>query len=168
LRVYLYKIPQMSGVEVSAGVTSALATRYGRIIAGVKDSSGDEAALVELCKQFGPSLDVLAGSEQLLAAAMRSGASGCVSATANAYAEWIVELYAKPDDAALHAGVVEARKVFERYPLIAALKAFEARRAGEVRWRTVLPPLQPLTRNRENQLFAEFDQLALAARPARK
>jgi len=161
LRLYLYKIPQVSGVDISAGVISTLLSRYGRVIAGVKDSSGDEAALLELCARFGASLDVLAGSEQFLPAALRSGASGCVSATANAYAEWIVELYATPDDPALHDGVVQARKLFERYPLIAALKAFEARRGGDVRWRNVLPPLQQLARSREEQLFADFDRLGL-------
>jgi 4-hydroxy-tetrahydrodipicolinate synthase len=36
------------------------------------------------------------------------------------------------------------RTVFERFPTIAALKAFEARRSGDARWRNVRPPLTAL------------------------
>jgi 4-hydroxy-tetrahydrodipicolinate synthase len=45
------------------------------------------------------------------------------------------------------------RAVFERYPTIAALKAFEARRSGDARWRNVRPPLTALDGQDEAALF---------------
>lgn len=49
LRAYLYHIPQISGVAIPTGVAVNLRKRYGKVIAGLKDSSGD-------FKQFGRSV----------------------------------------------------------------------------------------------------------------
>src|SRR3954464_7828630 len=41
LRATLYHIPQVSGVAVPASVAASLRKRYGLVVAGLKDSSGD-------------------------------------------------------------------------------------------------------------------------------
>src|SRR4051794_22501330 len=41
LRAYLYHIPQVSGVAIPADVAASLRKRYGKVVAGLKDSSGD-------------------------------------------------------------------------------------------------------------------------------
>ncbi len=43
LRLTLYNIPQVSGVAVPPGAAARLRGRYGRLVAGVKDSSADFA-----------------------------------------------------------------------------------------------------------------------------
>lgn len=162
LRLYFYNIPQMSGVEIGERVVAPVAARYPGIVAGIKDSAGDWPATETLCTRFGKTIDVLVGSERFLVAGVAAGASGCVTATANAFAEIICELYERIGDsaaAALQHRVSAARAVFEGYPMIAALKEFEARRSGDARWRNVRPPLAKLPR-------ADADALAAAtARP---
>src|SRR5438874_6320641 len=43
LSLYLYHIPQFSGVSIRAGVVARLAADFPRVVAGVKDSGGDFA-----------------------------------------------------------------------------------------------------------------------------
>lgn len=147
LRMYFYNIPQLTGVDIGPDIIQPLAARYPKIVAGIKDSSGVWAATEMLCSRFGAEIDVLVGSERHLLSGVAAGASGCVTATANALAESICALAARlddPDAAAMQARVSAGRTVFERYPMIAALKAFEARRSGDARWRNVRPPLSAL------------------------
>ena len=157
LRVYLYQIPQLTGVSLGPNIVEALRRAYPHTIAGIKDSSGDLAAITELCARFGEEIDVLAGSERYLLAALRAGASGCVTATANANAAQICTLYRKRDDPdadALQAAVAAVRGKFEGYPMIAALKAFTASRTGDERWRNVRAPLVALDRTQAGELSA--------------
>jgi 4-hydroxy-tetrahydrodipicolinate synthase len=157
LRVYFYNIPQMSGVELGEGVIEPLAARYRGIVAGIKDSAGNWPATESLCSRFGSTMDVLVGSERFLSSGIAAGASGCVTATANAFAVAICELYARigqPDAPALQERVSAARAVFERYPVIAGLKEFEARRSGDARWRNTRPPLTRLSERDARELAA--------------
>ena len=165
LRLYLYNIPQMTGVAIGPAVADQLAARYPTIVAGIKDSAGDWAATESLCKRFGGSLDVLVGSERFLTAGIAAGASGCVTATANAFAKAICELYARigtPDAPALQERVSRMRAAVERYPAIAALKELEARRSGDARWRNVRPPLTTLRREDADALDSELGAVSLA------
>jgi 4-hydroxy-tetrahydrodipicolinate synthase len=147
LRVYLYRIPQLSGVDIGAAVIRELRDRYPDIIAGIKDSSGDKAGTVALCEEFGAALDVLVGTESFLLECLAAGASGCVTATANAHPSLICQLYAERGQLsapALQASAAAARAMLESKPMIPALKDFTARRTGDARWRNVRPPLVAL------------------------
>jgi 4-hydroxy-tetrahydrodipicolinate synthase len=147
LRVYLYSIPQFSGVDIGAEVIRELRARYPNIVAGLKDSSGDRAGTIALCEEFGASIDVLVGSESFLLECLAAGASGCVTATANAHPDLISQLYAErgqPSAPALQVSVAAARSTFESKPMISGLKDFTARRTGDSRWRNVRPPLVAL------------------------
>jgi 4-hydroxy-tetrahydrodipicolinate synthase len=170
LRLYFYNIPQMSGVEIGAGVIEPLLARYPGVIAGIKDSAGDWAATESLCRRFGTTLDVLVGSERFLTQGIAAGASGCVTATANAFAAPICELYERigePDAPALQENVTRMRAAVERYPAIAALKELEARRSGDARWRNVRPPLTMLSRTDGDALASDLGAatLSLKGRP---
>jgi 4-hydroxy-tetrahydrodipicolinate synthase len=159
LRLYLYNIPQMTGIEIGDGIIGRLAARYPEVIAGIKDSAGDWPATESLCRRFGGTLDVLVGSERFLTEGVAAGASGCVTATANAFAESICELYTRAGDpgaAALQARADRMRAAVERYPAIAALKDLEARRSGDARWRNVRPPLTKMSRADADALSAEL------------
>jgi 4-hydroxy-tetrahydrodipicolinate synthase len=144
LRLYLYKIPQVSGVDIGAEVVGELYARYPKTVAGIKDSSGDKARTIALCEEFAESLDVLVGTESFLLDCLAAGASGCVTATANAHPDLISQLYAErglPAAAQLQTRVAANRSMFESKPMISGLKAFTARRTGDSRWRNVRPPL---------------------------
>ena len=84
LRVYLYRIPWLSGVDIGIGVVEKLLEKYPTVVAGIKDSSRDWPSTVELCARFGNALDVLVGSERDLRSAMQAGACGCVQASTTA------------------------------------------------------------------------------------
>jgi 4-hydroxy-tetrahydrodipicolinate synthase len=134
-------------VDIGAEVVGDLCDRYPKTIAGIKDSSGDKTGTIGLCEEFGGSLDVLVGTESFLLECLAAGASGCVTATANAHPDLLGQLYAercRPSAAALQAQVAAARSMFESKPMISGLKDFTARRTGDVRWRNVRPPLVAL------------------------
>lgn len=146
VRVYLYQIPQLTGIAFSPLVIEELLDRYD-VVAGIKDSSGDLERILALCERFKDRMDVLAGSERFLIPALCAGAAGCVTATANAHPEMIAELYAHRDAAdadARQERVAAERTAFERYPMIPGLKEHAARRTGDARWRNLRPPLVPL------------------------
>lgn len=161
LRLYFYNIPQMSGVPIGLEVIETLAARYPRTIAGIKDSAGDWQTTQAFCARFGARMDVLVGSERFLLRGLDAGASGCVTATANVFAESICELFAKidsPDAPAIQERVSAVRALFDGYPMIAALKEFEARRSGDARWKNVRPPLTSISRSEADALFAALLQ----------
>jgi 4-hydroxy-tetrahydrodipicolinate synthase len=159
LRLYLYNIPQMTGVAIGSDVIAPLASRYPDIVAGIKDSARDWPATESLCIRFGGTLDVLLGNEQFLTMGIAAGAAGCVAATANAFADSICELYARigdPGAPALQARASRMRAAVEGYPAVAALKELEARRSGDARWRNVRPPLTRLSRADADALSTEL------------
>jgi 4-hydroxy-tetrahydrodipicolinate synthase len=82
LRVYLYHIPQMTGVDLGLPLISRLVEAYPGVIAGTKDSSGDGKRIATLCREF-PRFSVIAGTEILLLETLRNGGEGCISATVN-------------------------------------------------------------------------------------
>lgn len=147
LRVYLYNIPGVSGVSISAEVLTRLASRYPTVIAGVKDSSGDWPTTQALLRAALPGgLDVYVGSERYLLPTLAAGGRGCISATANVNARAIVELADDPegpDAEARQRDLTATRSAIEDSgPLIATVKAQLARRYGHDGWRRVRPPLQ--------------------------
>jgi len=144
LRVYLYRIPQISAIDIKAPVADALLDRFGDVLAGIKDSTPEFEPVADLCARFATRLDFLVGTERYLLKALALGASGCVSATANANAQAICELF-KTKDPALQERVSAVRDMFEGLPVIAALKEYMARSTGDARWRNILPPLRPLS-----------------------
>ncbi|HEY6711947.1 MAG TPA: dihydrodipicolinate synthase family protein, partial [Rubrobacter sp.] len=82
LRLYLYHIPQMTGVDLGLPLISRLIDAYPAVVVGTKDSSGDRERIMTLCREF-PDFSVLAGTETLLLETLRSGGGGCISATVN-------------------------------------------------------------------------------------
>lgn len=148
LRVYLYHIPQVSGVPLGLDLIDRLLTRYPGTIAGIKDSSGDwqnTAALIERFVHRG--FNVFAGSENFLLATLRAGGVGCITATGNVNPGPIVELYNtwREAKAEIRQHALDAtRAAFSQFNLIAAMKAAIAWQSGNAAWATVRPPLVEL------------------------
>ncbi len=158
LRIYLYHIPQVSQVPITLPLIERLLVAYPGTIAGVKDSSGDMANTRAMLEQFQPrGFDVFAGSENYLLATLRGGGAGCISATANVNPAAIAELaqaWAQPDADARQAALDAVRAVFQKLPMIPALKAAIAHYGGDEGWATVRPPLVRLSSDQRASLVA--------------
>jgi 4-hydroxy-tetrahydrodipicolinate synthase len=136
LRLYLYHIPQMTGVELGLPLISRLIDSYPGVIVGTKDSSGDRERIMTLCREF-PDFSVLAGTETLLLETLRSGGAGCISATVNVtsrLARRVHDAHASGNDDeadALQERLTQVRGSIEAYPVIPALKQLMARLTGD-------------------------------------
>jgi 4-hydroxy-tetrahydrodipicolinate synthase len=166
LRIYLYHIPQVSQVPISLNLIGRLLKAYPNNIAGTKDSSGDwnntKATLDAYAKD---GFDVFPGSETFLLAGMRNGAKGCISATANVNPAAIHNLYANwqsADADALQAGLDRVRSIFQKYPMIPAMKRAIAHWSGHAGWGTVRPPLVELGAEQSQALIRELQDCGFA------
>ncbi|MGE5170641.1 MAG: dihydrodipicolinate synthase family protein [Rudaea sp.] len=175
LRIYLYHIPPVAQVPISLPLVERLLARYPRAIAGIKDSSGDFGNTRALLERFAPAgFDVFCGSESFLLATMRGGGAGCISATANVNPVAIARLareWRQADAEAQQAALDRVRGVFQKVPMIPALKAAIAHFTDDEAWTTVRPPLVALTRAQREQLrdglaAIGFDMPGLAKTPA--
>jgi 4-hydroxy-tetrahydrodipicolinate synthase len=165
LRVYLYHFPRLSTVPVTPALVKRLLAAYPRIIAGLKDSSGDWSFSAGLLKQF-PGFGVFSGSEGFLLANLRAGGTGCISANVNVTAPLAHKVYAAwHEDGAdrLQQQLDEARAVLDKYPLPAAIKHVMSVISGNAGWQHLLPPNQSLSDEEGRALIA-----GLAALPQMK
>ncbi len=162
LRVFLYHIPPVAQVPITLGLVERLLKAYPAQTAGMKDSSGDWNNTKAFLDAFGQSgFDVFAGSETFLLANMRHGGAGCISATANVHPGPIARLFdtwRNADADAQQARLDEIRGVFQKFPMIPALKAAIAHYGRDRSWATVRPPLVDLTAEQAKALLAELDQ----------
>ena len=164
LRIYLYHIPQVSGVGLSLELVDALRKKYPTIVVGIKDSSGDWGNTKNLLDM--EDFIVYPGSELQLVEAMKMGAPGCISATANLNSRQISDVIKHCEDenwdkaAASHEPVIQTRLVFQNYSPIPAQKALLAQITRQESWRNVRPPLMPLDNEKMRQLKEKLDAIA--------
>jgi 4-hydroxy-tetrahydrodipicolinate synthase len=138
LRATLYHIPQVSGVAVPAGVLGSLRQRYGRVIAGVKDSSGDFEAF-RAFRKAAPDCGCLVGAEVLIARALAEGGTGTICGMANLVPHLVRAMFAGPGgEPAMAAACAQINDP----DFLALLKAALAARTGDAAWRAVRPPLR--------------------------
>jgi 4-hydroxy-tetrahydrodipicolinate synthase len=162
LRVYLYHIPPVAQVPITLGLVERLLKAYPTQIAGMKDSGGEWSNTKAFLDAFAKSgFDVFAGSETFLLQNMRNGGAGCISATANVHPGPIARLFETwraADADAQQARLDVIRGVFQKFPMIPALKSAIAHHGGDAGWGTVRPPLVALTEAQAMALAAELAQ----------
>ncbi len=134
LRIYLYHIPQVAHVGLSIELVKRLYTDFPEVV-GIKDLSGDwenTAALLDI-----DGLIVYPGAELPVIEAIRRGAPGCISATANLNGvgiDEVIQLCHQGDyDVAeeKHIKVKAIRMLFQDYAPIPSQKALLARWSGD-------------------------------------
>ncbi len=161
LRIYLYHMPPVSQVGIGLKLIERLLKAYPGTIAGVKDSSGDWANTAAMLKEFQPQgFDVFAGTETVLLPTLRGGGAGCITATGNVNPTAILRLYQtwqNADADAQQKALNDTRAIFQKLPIIPAMKAAIAWKSGDETWTTVRPPLVELTEAQRRQLQAELD-----------
>ncbi len=166
LRVYLYHIPPVSQVGIGLKLIERLLGAYPKVVAGVKDSSGDWGNTQAMLSAFaGSGFQVFVGSERFLLANMRHGGVGCITACGNVNPGPIARLFRDwrtPEAEWLQGEINAVRGAIERYPVIAALKEILATHAKDPTWRTARPPLSPLSHEQAADLLADLQQRQFA------
>jgi 4-hydroxy-tetrahydrodipicolinate synthase len=159
LRLYLYHIPQMTGVDLGLPLISRLIDAYPGVVVGTKDSSGDRERITTLCREF-PGFSVFAGTETLLLETLRAGGDGCISATVNVTSRLARRVYdaheagKDGEAAALQERLTQLRASIEAYPVIPALKQLMADLTEDKQWRNIRPPLSGLDEKTTKDLLA--------------
>jgi len=145
LRLYLYHIPQVSGVAISPTVIERLVAGYSEVLAGVKDSECYLDHTRRLLSRF-RELAILVGFEPHLPAALAAGGAGTICGIANLFPRLMRRLY----DNALADHDDDLKRVesfiaaLDRYPLFAAFKALQSDLTGDAGWAALRPPLVAL------------------------
>jgi 4-hydroxy-tetrahydrodipicolinate synthase len=147
LRLYLYHIPQVSGVGLSVAMVSRLAAAYPAIVAGVKDSSGsfdNSRALVAAV----PQLSIFVGHEPHLPQLRKLGGAGTICGIANLYPRLMRRLYDHSLDSnpGVDLPLIETLiAALMRFPIFGALKSLQTELSGDASWRALRAPLLPLS-----------------------
>ena len=158
LRLTLYHIPQVAGVGVPPEVAARLRNRYGVMVAGVKDSSGDLDQF-RAFRATAPDLAVSVGHEADIAAALAEGGAGTICGMANVCMPLVQAMFRNASAAKT------MRKAIGLIggPFIPALKAVLAAQTTEPAWLRVRPPLRPGDVSRGGRIAAALTALQAAA-----
>ncbi len=148
LKLYLYHIPQVTGVSLSHHVIATLKQQYPDTILGIKDSACTTAHSVGLAEAFMKDLTVYVGFEPDLPEMGRRGSTGAISGLANFMPRVVNRLVTQPDAPATPAErerVIQLINLLGDYSLMPALKGIMAMLSGEPAWLRVRAPLVALT-----------------------
>jgi 4-hydroxy-tetrahydrodipicolinate synthase len=155
-----YHIPAVSGVGLSLDLLSRLKDSYPTKFTGIKDSSGDPEWARSLGVHFGSDLTVLNGNDRLFSLALKSKASGCITAMANLISPlhrmvWD-NFQAGINDEITQGKLSSAREVFDQYPPMPPLiKLMLTRLHGFPAW-VVKPPLLEFNPDLVDVVLTEF------------
>ena len=159
LKIYLYHIPQVSGVGLSINLIDRLVNEYPKVIVGIKDSSGDWENIKNILDRQWDDFRVFTGTEFILLKTMQAGGAGCISATANINPKAIYNLYKNwvSDQAEeLQIKLNKIRNLMESYPMIPALKSVVAYYSKHKEWNIVRPPLVSLKKDSQEELLQKL------------
>lgn len=160
LKIYLYHIPQNSGVPITLGLIEKLRKAYPDTVVGIKDSAGDFSNMRKMIDSF-PDFRVLSGSDAFLLDVLRAGGAGAITACNNVTAAMSARVYAEwqkdgddGDDGAdnYQKSLGRVREIISGFPLVSALRELTAQRTGNDSWRTPRPPLERLSAREAKQL----------------
>ena len=165
LKIYLYHIPQVSGVGIPPAVAARLHAEHPDIVVGIKDSSGVWSNTEQLLAIKG--LIVYPAQESTLIEGQKLGGAGCISATANlnpaAIARLIQSIEDGVPDTDLNAAVQAFRVLVAGAGPIPAQKALLHHWTGDARWARLRPPLMAMAD--VSALAAQVDELVGYERP---
>jgi len=146
LGLWLYHIPQISGVGIPYALIERLIADYPLNVPGIKDSSGDWANTEGMLRNF-PGFRVFPSSEAVLLKAMALGAVGCITATGNINPHGIralLDARDTPEAEGLQAQAAAIRAILADYPLIQGCKSVLSTALDAPRLAALRPPLTPL------------------------
>jgi 4-hydroxy-tetrahydrodipicolinate synthase len=145
LKLLLYHIPGLSSVSFSHASIAALARLHPGQVIGVKDSSADLEHGLALVRAF-PSLAILVGAEQHIAATMLAGGSGSINGLANISPRLMRRIVDAPSqvapaDATLVRDLLALLSIRPDMPFVCVYKTMLAEQTGDDAWLNVRAPL---------------------------
>ena len=149
LRLCAYHIPQVSGVPVPAAALGRLRRKYGKIMAGVKDSTGDFESF-RAFRREAPEIGTLVGAETLIARARDEGGVGTICGMVNLVPHLVRAMFQGHDATPAMTAACNALEA----PFIPMLKAILAAQTGDAAWRHVRAPFRPADPTRAAQIAA--------------
>jgi 4-hydroxy-tetrahydrodipicolinate synthase len=152
--IILYHIPGVTGVNVGPDTVGELQRRFGKVVAAIKDSSGDQATTEAFLALR--SVPVMVGHEGYLAAMVRKGAVGTISGLANIVPERIARMVRTGNEDPAFAPAVDA---VVSLPVVPAVRAVLAHVVGDAAWAVPVPPLEKLTPEQANGLVERWNAL---------
>ncbi len=155
LRIILYNIPQVTGVEITPKLAARLYDRFPSLVYGVKDSSGEWGS-AEALLALKDDLAILIGDERLLGRGCELGAQGCISGLANFYGGLLRQIVNTGQQNEAISALVEA---LMPVPVVPAVKLIAARVFGQEQWVLPRPPLAVLTAQERQSLLADHDKI---------
>lgn len=153
-RVMLYHIPRLT-YPIADETIRTLLDRFGPMLAGMKDSSGDLDHALGWQAEF-PGLTVANGNDAHAGAFFAAGGSAVITACSNVLPEELEALRA--GDEAPQAFIAAVRSLVFELPTHAALKLLLHLVSGIAR-SAVRPPLAELTREQETLVATSFAEL---------
>jgi len=117
-------------------VLGRLRARFGAVVAGVKDSTGDWQSFLAF-RRTAPACAVLVGAEVLIARALAQGGAGTICGMANLVPALVRRMFAG------HAAEADMAAAVAPIDGVPMLKAVLAAMTGEEVWRRMRPPLRP-------------------------
>lgn len=137
LRLTAYHIPQVSGVPVPAAALGRLRAKYGAVVAGVKDSTGDFNSFLAF-RAAAPDVGALVGDERQIGRALAAGGVGTICGMANVVPGLVRAMFDKePGVDAMTAAIAQISGSF-----LPCLKSILAAQTGHHEWRAVRPALR--------------------------
>jgi len=164
LRIYLYHIPQMSGVPLSVDLVARLAAAFPGIIAGVKDSAGDWSNTAALLARV-PDLAIMVGHEPHLPRLLKAGGAGTICGIANVYPAMVRALLSPSVSAEDEQCVATFIDILFKYPFLPAFKAIVAAQTGDAAWLAVRPPFVDLPEASRTTLLEALARAGFSTRP---
>lgn len=149
LPVLLYHIPQVTGMPLTDELLNAVCVHQR--MAGVKDSTGDDAEQKRLLPRFAKG-SYLVGHDKMVAANLQAGGHGSISACASVVPDLVKSIERKPEN---QAKLNSVRGMLEKFGLGPAVKAILRKKGlGDYATR---PPLVGLADDQARQLFGMLD-----------
>jgi 4-hydroxy-tetrahydrodipicolinate synthase len=150
LPTLLYHIPQVTGMPLTDELLNAVCVHER--MAGVKDSTGDEAELKRILPRFRQGASYMVGHDKMVQFSQLLGGHGSISACASVVPDLVKSVERKPEN---QAKLNSVRNMLEKFGLGPAVKAI-LRKKGFGAYFT-RPPLVGLEDTQANQLFAMLD-----------
>ena len=157
LKIFLYHIPQYSGVPINLKIIKTLREEFPNNIIGIKESEGKLSFTKKILTAF-PGFKVFVGNETQISEAVHLGAMGGISGLANAYPELICSLYecGKEKKKSNNHEIVESIILaLSKYPLFPAIKNIVEKEKGSA-WHILRPPLNGLEKKQSRALGIEL------------
>ncbi|MDO8589175.1 MAG: dihydrodipicolinate synthase family protein [Armatimonadota bacterium] len=123
LPIFLYNIPQCTGIRISEEIIHGL-REYPHLV-GVKDSSGQIDSVLNYIENF-PGLKIFVGNDHQVLSVLEAGGEGHITGMPNAFPELTTELYkafvAGEDASEQQARLSKARDIIAGFPEFAVNK----------------------------------------------